>query len=85
MHQATFSIIVAEPHHNSGIGTSLLEALLARAKACHGLRLILLEVFEGNLARSLYQRMGFVDFGFQPCYSNIGDKYPGRHLMCKAI
>ncbi len=85
MHQATFSIIVAEPHRDSGIGTLLLEALLARAKACHGLRLLLLEVFEGNPARSLYQRMGFVDFGFQPCYSNMGDKFLGRHLMCKAI
>ena len=66
MHQATFLIVVAEPHRNSGVGTSLLQALLAKGKACHGLRLILLEVFEGNPARSLYQRMGFVDFGFQP-------------------
>ncbi len=85
MHQATLSIIVAESHRNLGIGSLLLQALLARGKVSHGLSLILLDVFEGNPARSLYQRMGFVDFGFQPFYSNMEDKFLGRHLMCKAL
>jgi GNAT superfamily N-acetyltransferase len=85
MHQAEFSIIVAKSHRNLGVGSLLLQALLARGKAWYGLRLALIEVFEGNPARSLYQRMGFVDFGFQPFYSNMGDKFLGRHLMCKAL
>ena len=85
MHQATFSIIVAESHRNSGVGSLLLQALLATGKAWHGLSLILLDVFEGNPARSFYQRMGFVDFGFQPFYSNMEGEFLGRHLMCKAI
>ncbi len=85
MHQATFSIIVAESHRNLGVGSLLLEALLARGRALHGLRLVVLDVFEGNPARSLYQRMGFVDFGFQPLYSNMDGEFLGRHLMCKAL
>jgi GNAT superfamily N-acetyltransferase len=84
-HQATFSIIVAESHRNLGVGSLLLNALLAAGKAWHGLSLILLEVFEGNPDRSLYQRMGFVDFGFQPLYSNMDGKFLGRHLMFKAL
>lgn len=84
-HQAMFSIIVAESHRNQGIGSLLLQALLAKAKDTHGIRLALLEVFEGNPARSLYKRMGFVDFGFQPCFINMDGKFLGRHLMCKAL
>ena len=85
MHQATFSIIVAESHRNLGVGSLLLNTLLAAGKAWHSLSLILLDVFEGNPARSLYQKMGFVDFGFQPFYSNMGEQFLGRHLMCKAL
>lgn len=40
-HQAEFSIIVAKSHRNLGVGSSLLQALLARGKAWHGLRLAL--------------------------------------------
>lgn len=85
MHQAEFSIIVAGSHRNLGIGSLLLQSLLARAKACHGLRLVLLEVHEGNPARSLYRRMGFVDFGFQPSYIKMEGKFLGRHLMLKVL
>jgi putative acetyltransferase len=84
-HQAMFSIIVDKSCRNLGIGSALLQALLAAAKAWHGVSLVLLEVFEGNPARSLYQRMGFVDFGFQPFYSKMEDQFLGRHLMCKAL
>ena len=85
MHQASLWILVAESHRKLGVGSRLLQALLARGRDCHGLRLILIEVFEGNPARSLYQRMGFVDFGYQPCYSYMEDKFLGRHLMCKVL
>lgn len=85
MHQATIWIVVAESHRNQGIGTLLLKSLLAAGKAWHGLSLVLLEVYEGNPARALYQRLGFVDYGFQPRFSNVDGQFLGRHLMCKAI
>ncbi|MDR3568365.1 MAG: GNAT family N-acetyltransferase [Syntrophobacteraceae bacterium] len=84
-HQAPFSIIVAEPYRNQGVGSLLIRSLMARAKNSFGIRLLLLEVYEGNPARSLYLRMGFVDFGFQPCFSNVDGELLGRHLMCKAL
>jgi putative acetyltransferase len=85
MHQAMLSIIVDKPSRNQGIGSVLLQALLAAGKAWHGLSLVLLDVFEGNPALSLYQRMGFVEFGFQPFYSNTEGHFLGRHLMCKTL
>lgn len=85
MHQAEFSIIVAKSHRNLGIGSSLLQALLAAGKAWHGLSVALLKVYEGNPARSLYKRMGFADFGFQPLYVNVDGKFLGRHLMLKTL
>jgi RimJ/RimL family protein N-acetyltransferase len=84
-HQAQFSIIVAEPHRNQGLGSLLLQALLERGKTRHGLSLVSVEVFEGNPARSLYQRMGFIDFGFQPLYINMDGEFLGRHLMFKIL
>ncbi len=84
-HQASFSIIVAEPYRNQGVGSLLIQSLLARAKASFGIRLIFISVFEGNPARSLYKRMGFVDVGFQPCFSYVDGKFLGRHLMSKVI
>jgi GNAT superfamily N-acetyltransferase len=85
MHQAEFSVIIAKSQRNWGIGSLLIEALLARGKSCHGLRLVMLDVFEGNPARSLYKNMGFVDFGFQPFYINVEGKLLGRHLMFKVL
>lgn len=85
MHQAEFSIIVTKSHRNLGVGSSLLRALLAAGKTWHGLSVVLLEVYEGNPARSLYKRMGFVDFGFQPRYVNVEGKFLGRHLMWKPL
>ena len=85
MHQAGLVIVVAETHRNLGVGSLLLQTVFARGKNCHGLKLILLDVFEGNPARSLYRRMGFVEFGFQPFYTRIDGQFLGRHLMCKTI
>ena len=85
MHHAKFWVVVAESHRNQGIGTLLLQSLLATGKAWHRLSLVVLEVYEGNPARSLYQKLGFVDFGFQPCFSNLDGKFLGCHLMCKVL
>lgn len=85
MHQATLWIVVEESHRNQGIGSLLLKALFAAGKAWHGLSFVLLEVYEGNPARALYKRMGFVDYGFQPFFSKEDGHYLGRHLMCRPV
>jgi len=85
MHQAEFSIIVAESHRRVGVGSILLKKLLESGKVLHGLRLALLKVFEGNPARSFYKKMGFTEFGFQPLYCNMEGKFLGRYLMFKVL
>jgi ribosomal protein S18 acetylase RimI-like enzyme len=52
------SIGVAPAWRGHGIGTALLDELIARARA-NGLRAISLSVESGNRARALYERAGF--------------------------
>ncbi|WP_269048102.1 GNAT family N-acetyltransferase [Paenarthrobacter sp. Z7-10] len=49
-------------HRGAGTGTALMTALLALARS-HGLRAISLSVEDGNRARALYDRLGFVKVG----------------------
>ena len=56
------TIGVAEPFRGTGVGSALLEALHARARA-HGFRQISLSVEPDNPARRLYERAGYVQVG----------------------
>ena len=57
-----FSIGVAPGHRGRGVGTALLGAVLDQARA-RGLRAVSLSVEDGNRARTLYERAGFVPVG----------------------
>ena len=63
-HQCLFAIIVDEKYRGKGIGTTLLKELMALAKGC-GIQILHLEVYAGNPAKRLYERMGFVEYGIQ--------------------
>ena len=56
------SIGVQATHRGRGIGTALLRALVERA-AAEGRRALSLSVEDGNAARRLYERTGFVVVG----------------------
>lgn len=56
------SIGVLPEYRGRGVGEALLQALMSRARA-DGLRAISLSVEDGNRARSLYERLGFVKVG----------------------
>jgi RimJ/RimL family protein N-acetyltransferase len=84
-HQCLFSIIVAESHRGKGIGTALMTELMALAKERFNLEILHLEVYEGNPARRLYQRLGFVDFGFQRHFIKENGEYIGKHYMQKIL
>jgi ribosomal protein S18 acetylase RimI-like enzyme len=56
------TIGVLPDHRGAGIGTALMTGLLALGRS-RGLRAISLSVEDGNRARALYDRLGFVKVG----------------------
>ncbi len=85
-HQALFAIIVAEKFRNKGIGTMLLNEVMKKAKDQFGIEILHLEVYEGNPAISLYQRLGFEEFGFHRKVLKEQDgTYLGKHMMQKKL
>jgi putative acetyltransferase len=64
-HQCLFSIIVAAQFRNRGVGSALIRTLEERAADKFGIELLHLEVYEGNPAYRLYEKMGFVEYGKQ--------------------
>ncbi len=64
-HQALFAIILQKELRGRGIGTAFLMFLFEQARHLH-LKILHLEVYEGNPAISLYRRLGFVQYGVHP-------------------
>jgi [ribosomal protein S18]-alanine N-acetyltransferase len=62
------NIVVTPASRRTGLGTGLLEGLLARVRAANGDR-VFLEVRESNTAaRKLYEKMGFEQRGRRKAY-----------------
>ncbi|MCD8307301.1 MAG: ribosomal protein S18-alanine N-acetyltransferase [Clostridia bacterium] len=67
------NIAVSEPYRNSGVGTALLENLLAKAKD-KGVKKVFLEVRVSNsAAMSLYLKTGFVGVYARTRYYTDGE------------
>lgn len=64
-HQSLFAIIVDEKFRGRGVGTKIFEKLKQDAKEKFGVELLHLEVYEGNPAQALYERLGFKVYGRQ--------------------
>lgn len=80
-HHALFVIIVGQEFRGKGIGTALLKDLIALAKERFKLEFLHLEVYEGNPAVSLYQKMGFIKYGYQKHFIKSEGQYLGKVLM----
>jgi len=65
LHQSLFAIIVEEKYRGQGVGTKIFERLRADAKEKFHLEILHLEVYAGNPAKNLYDRLGFVEYGRQ--------------------
>ncbi|MBI4035875.1 GNAT family N-acetyltransferase [Candidatus Daviesbacteria bacterium] len=67
-HVGTFGITIAKEFRNKGIGTTLMETVLIEAKKnLKDLKIIILGVFGNNpIAKNLYEKFGFVEFGNLP-------------------
>ncbi|HEY2811623.1 MAG TPA: GNAT family N-acetyltransferase [Rhabdochlamydiaceae bacterium] len=84
-HTSLFSIIVQKEFRNKGIGARLLEELMKLAKRKFHIEILHLEVYEGNPAKKLYERMGFVEFGYQTHFIKEETGYLGKFFMQKVL
>lgn len=84
-HQCLFAIIVSEEFRNLGIGKALIEHFEKVAREKFNIELLHLEVYEGNPAIHLYQRLGFKEYGRHPRFIKDSGKYIGKILMQKEI
>lgn len=75
--QSLFAIVVDEQYRGKGVGKRLLVELERIAKTRFGIELLHLEVYLGNPAIHLYQKLGFVQYGIQRRYIKEGE---GRYL-----
>lgn len=83
-HQCLFAIIVSEKHRNKGVGTALMQELIDRAKT-HKLEMLHLEVYDGNPAIHLYERMGFVKYGVEPRFIKERGEYISKIMMQRVL
>lgn len=83
-HKATlFGMYVPLEKRRRGLGRRLVRAALEHAGNRGGIKLVQLTVSEGNSARSLYARCGFVEFGLEPIAVAVGDGFVAKvHMWC---
>ena len=84
-HTCLFSIIVREEMRGRGIGKQLLEQLMKLAKEKFHIEILHLEVYEGNPARRLYERMGFKEFGCQTRFVKENGKYRAKFFLQRPL
>jgi len=84
-HQCLFAIIVDEKFRGKGIGTKLLQDLMQLAKERFKIELLHLEVYEGNPAIRLYERLGFQVYGKQRHFVKEGNQYLDKILMQRSL
>ncbi|MEN9654643.1 MAG: hypothetical protein RL235_755 [Chlamydiota bacterium] len=84
-HQSLFAIVVDEKYRGKGVGRALLEALIDLAVNRYHLRLLHLEVYEGNPAIHLYERLGFVKYGAHPHFIKDEKGYKTKILMQRRL
>lgn len=85
-HQCLFFILVDAQHRNKGIGSKLIREMEVLAKEQFHIELLHLEVYEGNPAIALYERLGYVRYGFQPKFlKEEGGIYRGKIFMQKFL
>lgn len=86
-HKATvFGMYVPRTHRNKGIGSGLMNSVLAHAISRPRLLIVQLTVTEGNTeAQALYERMGFVAFGIEPFAVALGNRFVSKVYMWKGL
>ena len=84
-HQCLFAIVVDEKYRGRGLGKELLESLMAMAKEKFHIEILHLEVYDGNPAIHLYERLGFERYGAQSHFIKEEGKFTAKIMMQKYI
>jgi RimJ/RimL family protein N-acetyltransferase len=86
-HVGVFGISLAKEYRGEGVGRILMEQVLEEAEEnILQLRIVTLGVFANNaLARSLYEKLGFVQYGSLPKGIFYKDEYIDHLYMYKVI
>ena len=84
-HQCLFAIIVDEKFRGKGVGKALLEQLMKHAKDKFSIEILHLEVYDGNPAIHLYERLGFARYGAQNSFIKEDGTYTAKILMQKYL
>jgi len=85
-HTALFAIIVDKEYRGKGIGFSLLKELFKLAKERFKLESLHLEVYKGNPAIKLYERLGFQRYGVHKKFlKELDGTYYDKILMQKNL
>ncbi len=84
-HRGDFAISVAKDYWNKGIGSQLLNNIIAFAKE-NNFEIIDLQVRSDNEnAIHLYEKYGFKKIGEHPAFFKIGDENISFNIMCLKI
>ncbi len=84
-HTSLFSIIVDQQYRNKGVGQALILELERWAKEKFAIEILHLEVYEGNPARRLYERLGYKYSGEQRHFIKEDGKYATKVFMQKEL
>ena len=84
-HTCLFSIILQEEMRGKGLGGALMKELISLAKERFHIEILHLEVYEGNPAQHLYEKMGFTPFGRQSHFIKDNGRYNAKILMQKRL
>lgn len=86
-HLGIFGITIAKDFRGRGIGSKLMEMVIKEAETnLPDLEIIVLDVFANNsLARKMYKKFGFVEYGILPNGIKLEKGYLDRVLMYKVI
>ncbi len=84
-HTCLFSIIVSEDRRGQGVGRALIEEMMILAKNTFQIEILHLEVYDGNPAKHLYERLGFTTFGAHKCFTKENGKCRCKIFMQKYL
>jgi len=86
-HVGIFGITIAQEFRGEGVGEELSKATIDEAeKVIEGLRLLRLQVYSPNsVARHLYEKLGFVDYGNLPKGVWYKGEYVDEVVMYKKL